>query len=311
MALNIPNTYPAPEINGVLISGFVAIDIEKAVYPRNLKTYLTDKGYILDVDYSRAAAEKEKFLVSLNKSLKIRREVFNELLMNNEWNLAIAVFTETDRMNHFLMNAFYEDDSEYSRIFADFYKYIDNCIEDLFGLFENKVENIIIISDHGFEKLETEFFLNYFLEEQKLLQFKSSEKIFPNISDKTICFACDPGRIYFNKKAGLSEKVKDEIKESIKYNLNKLRWNDRIVVKKIFEREEIYKGQFFENAPELLVLTENGIDIKGAPNRNTKFEKNAFTGMHTYENAIYIANSNKPDIPENMDISKVLSTINL
>ncbi len=31
--INMPSTYPAPEINGALISGFVAIDIHKAVYP--------------------------------------------------------------------------------------------------------------------------------------------------------------------------------------------------------------------------------------------------------------------------------------
>ncbi|MFQ5512145.1 MAG: alkaline phosphatase family protein, partial [Candidatus Krumholzibacteriia bacterium] len=34
IVINQPSTYPAREIPGVLISGFVAIDIDKALYPR-------------------------------------------------------------------------------------------------------------------------------------------------------------------------------------------------------------------------------------------------------------------------------------
>jgi predicted AlkP superfamily phosphohydrolase/phosphomutase len=33
VAINMPSTYPARETNGALISGFVAIDINKAVFP--------------------------------------------------------------------------------------------------------------------------------------------------------------------------------------------------------------------------------------------------------------------------------------
>ena len=33
IVLNIPNTYPARPLNGLLVSGFVAVNLERAVYP--------------------------------------------------------------------------------------------------------------------------------------------------------------------------------------------------------------------------------------------------------------------------------------
>ena len=33
LVINLPSTYPAREIAGILISGFVAIDLSKAIYP--------------------------------------------------------------------------------------------------------------------------------------------------------------------------------------------------------------------------------------------------------------------------------------
>ena len=36
IVLNVPNTYPARALNGLLVSGFVAVNLERAVYPAEL-----------------------------------------------------------------------------------------------------------------------------------------------------------------------------------------------------------------------------------------------------------------------------------
>ena len=65
--LNIPSTYPARKVNGVLISGFVALDMEKAVYPDDLIPNLTEIDYRIDVDSEKAHKSLELFIKDLNK----------------------------------------------------------------------------------------------------------------------------------------------------------------------------------------------------------------------------------------------------
>src|SRR5512139_460409 len=48
--LNQPSTYPAKPLNGVLVSGFVALDLAKAVYPLSQKALLERIGYQIDID---------------------------------------------------------------------------------------------------------------------------------------------------------------------------------------------------------------------------------------------------------------------
>ena len=52
--INVPSTYPARELNGILISGFVALDLEKAVYPLSLAAKLKMADYRIDVNLEKA-----------------------------------------------------------------------------------------------------------------------------------------------------------------------------------------------------------------------------------------------------------------
>src|SRR5262249_38890460 len=42
IVMNIPNTYPARALNGLLVSGFVAVNLERAVYPSTLLPQLKE-----------------------------------------------------------------------------------------------------------------------------------------------------------------------------------------------------------------------------------------------------------------------------
>ena len=53
MVLNLPGTYPARAHEGVLVSGFVAIDLKKAVHPAGILPTLESMGYRIDVDTSK------------------------------------------------------------------------------------------------------------------------------------------------------------------------------------------------------------------------------------------------------------------
>jgi len=48
--INVPFTYPARELNGIHIAGFVALDLEKAVYPKAIFPILKELNYEIDID---------------------------------------------------------------------------------------------------------------------------------------------------------------------------------------------------------------------------------------------------------------------
>ena len=50
VVINQPSTYPARPVNGILVSGFVAIELAKAVYPLNRLAALEKMGYRTDID---------------------------------------------------------------------------------------------------------------------------------------------------------------------------------------------------------------------------------------------------------------------
>src|SRR3990170_1986105 len=72
IVINVPSTYPARELNGLLISGFVAIDLRKATYPQSYVPQLESMGYRLDVDATKARESMDLFANDLRETLKKR-----------------------------------------------------------------------------------------------------------------------------------------------------------------------------------------------------------------------------------------------
>src|SRR4030043_1565447 len=59
IVINQPSTYPARKIEGVLISGFVALELAKAVWPMSYRAALEQMGYQIDVDIVKARESPE------------------------------------------------------------------------------------------------------------------------------------------------------------------------------------------------------------------------------------------------------------
>ena len=77
------------------------------------------------------------------------------------------------------------------------------------------------------------------------------------------------------------EKTRSEIKDE----LNSLSFDGRKVIKEVYLKEEIFKGDFTENGPDIYLLPNYGFDLKGAVNRDKVFGTSHFKGMHTYDDA--------------------------
>lgn len=313
VVVNVPSTYPARELNGLLIAGFVAIDLGKATYPRSYVPLLEEMGYRLDVDATKARESMDLFVEDLQLTLKKREEALLYLIDKEEWDLFIATISETDRLHHFLWAASYNPSHQYHGFFMEVYRWIDRIIGELCERVDSETA-VFMVSDHGFTHINKEVYMNKWLEEEGYLRFdKTPPESHNDISEGTRAFNMDPARIYINLKGkyprGSVEPGRgyDALRDEIKGKLCELKVDGQPVVKSVFYKEEIFSGPEFESAPDIVVLSNYGFDLKGALNKNAITGRSIFTGMHTQNDALFFANG--IDVEKDVNIVDVMPTV--
>lgn len=296
--INVPSTYPAGKLNGILVSGFVSLDLEKSVYPESFIPKLKKMNYEIDVDSSLAHKSMDLFLKSLDKTLNKRIELFHYLWDNEEWQNFMFVFTGSDRLFHFLWNAYEDKNHKYHKVHLNYFKKIDNIIGEINKSITDD-DLFIILSDHGFESLEKNINLNVFLKEKGFLKMTEGSKgNFNDIGYGTKAFALDPGRIYINLEnkypcGTVPKKDYDKVINELIKAFNDLQSQGRKVIKKIFKKHEIYKGPLIEYAPDMVLLGESGMNLKASITATSIEEDNIFTGKHTQHDAFFLINNTK------------------
>lgn len=304
VVLNMPATYPAREINGALISGFVAIDINKAIYPSSLLTSFKQMGYRIDLDNTKARQDHEFLFRDLNETLESRERAVDFLWKEIDWDLFIVVITGTDRLMHFLWNAYEDEDHMFHQDFIGYYEKVDAFVGRIFERFKkldgsNERENqFYMLSDHGFTGIKTEVYLNRWLQENGYLKFKKDlPDTIMDIAQGSTAFVLDPSRIYVNLKGkypqGTVEKTDYErVRQELKAGLEALTFsNGNNVIKKVFLKEELYQGPYFNQAPDLALLSYHGYDLKGRVNSDQVFGHTELTGMHTQDDAFFFSHN--------------------
>ena len=316
VAINVPTTYPAPQVPGVLISGFVAIDFEKAVYPVSLLPFLKQMDYRIDVDLQLARSDPDRFFEDLFTTHDRRTEAILHFLDHEPWDLFTAVFTGTDRLQHFFWEHMEKGISPYGEEFLRFYDAVDESVGKIVERI-GRDAHLILLSDHGFCLLEKEVYINTFLKKQGYLNFtKDSPESLADIDPKSQAYCLDPARIYINRKdthpQGSVEPgtACEDLKNRLMQEFSALRdeENGEPMIQKVWTREELYDGDFSHRAPDLVLQPRYGYDLKGAVGRNTLTGRGALTGMHTYDDAMFYIRDyalNPPGEPRDGDPPRV------
>ena len=291
---NVPHTYPASSMNGILISGFVAIDLKKAVFPESVYPYLRSINYLIDVEAEKAREDKGTFMQGLFECFEIRKKAIFHFFAEESWDLFFACITESDRLHHFFFDASEDEESPYHESFVRFYVELDKLVKDLYDQFTQQCKGkgfFMVLSDHGFARLKKEVYLNRFLEEKGFLVLKKDGNFYEKIEEGTEAFDMDPGRIYIHDRdrypRGAVRKEErlnllNELKESLGSLIGE---SGEKVIDRIYEKEEIYHGPYSGVAPDLVCLPKDGYDLKGSLEKKKIFGQNIFTGMHTWHDA--------------------------
>lgn len=316
--INVPATYPVRTMNGVHISGFVSIDINRSVYPPSLIPELQKLGYRLDVDAEKAHKDMGLFLEDLDQTLAARIRAYEYLWGYTDWKVFMLVFTGTDRLMHFLWDAGEDHSHKYHSYFVEYFRKLDQVIGDVCSRL-SQGDALILLSDHGFGRLEKDVYVNFLLAREGFLRFCGSEPSLTNIDYQTKAFALDPGRIFVNLQGkypagSVTAADKSRCVEELEQLFSALEFEGRKVIKHIYRKEQVYSGPLLADAPDIILIADKGFNLKGSLASNQLFARGPFTGKHTYDDAFLLINDpafadNLPDDLSVINAGELIKTL--
>jgi predicted AlkP superfamily phosphohydrolase/phosphomutase len=300
VVFNIPQTYPARQINGVMVSGFVALDLKKATYPNRIFDFLKGIDYRIDVNTKIASKDPDAFFKDLFETFERRKKAIEYLYDNEEWQLFICAITETDRLHHFFFDS--ARGGQYFEVFERFYRELDQFLGHIAKKAFKDGAVFMTCSDHGFTHIKTEVYLNRWLVENGYLKLNDSDGLKGMTSDTSV-FSLDPSRIYIHyqdryKKGTVKTSNSVSLLEELSSEFNELNYEGEKVIKRIFLRDDIFSGPYVHNGPDMYLLPNPGFDLKSGVNRESIFGTTHFKGAHTYDDAhLFISDKNADKVP--------------
>ena len=133
------------------------------------------------------------------------------------------------------------------------------------------------------------------IEKNGYLKFiKPEPESLEDIHGRSRAFALDPNRIYLNyknrfPKGSVERSARKALKEEIAAKLLKLEYQGRRVVRQVFFADRVYSGLQASKGPDLIVVGEPGFDMKGSVRKKDVFGRSGLQGMHTWDDAFFLA----------------------
>jgi len=177
---NYPCLYPPYPVNGFMISGGLGSpNLSGFTYPADIEHRMTDfVGRNRQVDLSDARyKDLDVFLTDLKGNFEANVQAVEHVLKQEQWDLAWAVFSQTDWLQHMMWKCFENgqtvaDKSRpegYNRKFKDFWARADAAVGRLRACVSDDT-NIVIVSDHGFGSVGESFRVNAWLRQEGYLK---------------------------------------------------------------------------------------------------------------------------------------------
>lgn len=213
----------------------------------------------------------EAYLEMVATILTEREAMLFDALAQEDRELVVAVFVQTDRVSHMFWRGLdpehplYQQTDERARgAIRWIYEQADRILGRVLATMKPE-DRLIVLSDHGFDSFRRAVHLNRWLAEEGYLTVKpgapSSQSLFTNVDwTRTKAFALGLNGIFLNLKGrealGIvrmedGNALAREISEKLK------RWRDLAtgepVVLTAHERDEIYQGARTADAPDLII----------------------------------------------------------
>ena len=296
--VNLPGAYPAKPMSGMLVAGFVAPELTRAVHPGFLSSILAGEGYRLEADTSRGASDAYHLIDQCRATLAGRAKALDLFWPDLDWDAFVFVLTETDRIFHFFYPEAENPNHPLHEAFAELFEDWDRVIGRLLARFDALPgpKRLMALADHGFAACRAEVDVNVWLRERGLLVLareprdeNDSQAIRP---DQTAAFALDAGRIYLNARdrfpqGTLDRTQADRLAEKLCREFEALEVDGRRPVARAHLARDIYEGPRLPDAPDIVCEPAPGFGLTGKFDRQHLAGLYGRYGCHTPGDAIF------------------------
>ena len=236
--------------------------------------------------------DEEVFLQDLNYSFDRQRALVLDALNSMDPDLFVTVFQSTDKVQHMFWRLIDPEHPMYNRKLAArygdaidrTYMRCDSLVGTMLERCKDGRTTLLVCSDHGFSSFRKAVNINTWLVRNGYMTLSKIDPVrdrnledlfgrgtfWPNVDwSKTRAYALALGQIYVNLKgrerSGIVEpgRAYNDLRAELVKKFGALKDPDtgEQVVRKVYRKEELYKGPYFSEAPDMVVGFEKGYRV--------------------------------------------------
>ncbi|MCI0453202.1 MAG: alkaline phosphatase family protein, partial [Candidatus Latescibacteria bacterium] len=263
-----------------------------SVFPARYLRTVRDLDYRIDLDLEEVRERPDLLFPRLHELLRVRERLMDVLWNEEKWNLMQVVVTGTDRLHHFLFDAYEDEAHPYHGAFLDYYRAVDAFVGRVFDRFfaDPEAKGFFVLSDHGFCRTRHEVNINAVLAKHGFLAFTSPAASIDALSEGATAFALDPARIYLHKRGkyphgGVGSDREAALLSDLADIFSTLAHDGERIARHVFHGRDVYSGPETRHGPDLLLVPTPGFDLKGRVGSTDVVVPRRLQGMHTWEDA--------------------------
>ncbi|HQZ15554.1 MAG TPA: alkaline phosphatase family protein [Vicinamibacteria bacterium] len=244
----------------------------------------------MDKSLQELRTDEASFLYDADKAFDDREKIILENLKDDNWDLFVAAIETTDRVSHMFFRLIDPKhpmyDKDLAAKYGDAIEKVYRRADALVGKLQEKLPKnttFMVMSDHGFHTFRRGVNLNTWLVQHGYMVFDGQESPKKGLDDlfgrgqfwegvdwsRTRAYAVGLGQIYFNLKGRESrgivspgaeyDALQKEIGEALAKEVDP---DDKAqIFRSVYKRDEIYKGEYLRNAPDLQVGFNDGYRV--------------------------------------------------
>ncbi len=280
--INVPVTYPPPEIpGGYSISSFMIPNLNKQfTHPASLKKKIEKiiGQYIIDAstsDMNFRQMDKEVVLKRIYDMDKQRFKLTKYFIKEKKCDFVFTVIMGTDRMPHLFYRYFdknhrrYTPHPKYESALKNHYKFCDESIGEILNLVDEDTA-MIVTSDHSVQRLDGRINLNEWLIKEGYMKLRKRPERPTSLMQVDIDWSQTKawatgftGQLYLNVKGRESQGIVDsqdyerllgELAEKLKAIIDE---KGESLDTKVYRRKDIHSGEYAKFGPDLFVYFDN------------------------------------------------------
>jgi predicted AlkP superfamily phosphohydrolase/phosphomutase len=235
--------------------------------------------------------DERTFMDDLYRAFDDRAQVILNRLVAKNWDLLVGVIESTDRVQHMMWRLLDEKhpmyDAALAKTYGDsilrVYRRADQFVGEVLERIDPGTE-VVIVSDHGFHSWRKSVNLNTWLVQEGYMTlqgqapgekrlddlFGGSGEFWENVDwTHTRAYAMGLGQIYFNLRGREAHGIVSpgaeaaELADELRARLLTMTdpQDGTRIVREVYKRDDVYSGEYLQNASELQVGMEDGYRV--------------------------------------------------